>query len=103
MQRILKRFLAQQKSATVSQAPTKLKKFWTSVDVQEFNSGFQIMLDQRSLKTQAGNTVLIPENRKTLAILTAAEWDSQQEYLRSYSLPLVTFLTDIDSNEGHGL
>ena len=84
----LKRFQTT-KTATVSQAPTKLKRFWKTAGIQEQNLGYQILLDNRTLKTSGGISVVIPKERKTLAILTAAEWETQGEFLKSYSLPLV--------------
>ena len=98
---IAKRFqaTAKQTSASVSQAPTKLRRFWKDTSVQELGPdiGYQILLDNRTLKTAGGVPVLIPPKRKALALLTAAEWESQGEYLKSYSLPLVwTFKLDVN-------
>jgi ATP synthase F1 complex assembly factor 2 len=54
--------------------------------------GFVITLDGRKLKTPDGHIVIIPHNKKTLALLVAAEWEAQEKVLKSYSLPLTSIV-----------
>lgn len=51
-----------------------------------------ITLDGRKLKTPDGHMVVIPHNKKTLALLVAAEWEAQEKVLKSYSLPLTSIV-----------
>jgi ATP synthase F1 complex assembly factor 2 len=84
-----RKFAAQ---ATVTEAPTKLKKFWKQATIGEEEDGYSVLLDGRPLKTPAGLPVRIPLNRKTLAVLTAVEWEMQDQVLKSYSLPLTSIV-----------
>jgi ATP synthase mitochondrial F1 complex assembly factor 2 len=97
---IQKRFAAH--SAAISEAPTNLKKFWKEANVKEHDNGYSIMLDHRPLKTPTGSPVRIPLDRKILAVLTAAEWEMQDQVLKSYSLPLTSIvMRSLDSLQSH--
>jgi ATP synthase F1 complex assembly factor 2 len=85
---------------SISEAPTNLKKFWKSATVSEERCGFSILLDGRPLKTPAGKQVMIPLERRVLATLTCAEWELQDQVLKSYSLPLTSIvMRSLDSLE----
>jgi ATP synthase F1 complex assembly factor 2 len=100
--RIQQRFAAQ--TTAVTEAPTKLKKFWKQATVNESDKGFNIMLDHRPLKTPGGSVVQIPLDRKTLAVLTAAEWEMQDKVLKSYSLPLTSIvMRSLDSLQSEAI
>ncbi|KAI8891914.1 hypothetical protein BC833DRAFT_546145 [Globomyces pollinis-pini] len=77
-----------------------MKRFWKQTSVKESKDNYSILLDQRQLKTPAGSVITIPKNNKLLAVLVAAEWESQQDVLKNYSLPLTSIMTRaVDSFE----
>ena len=49
--------------------------------------GFQIELDNKAVKTPAGNPLLVPSEQLAMAI--AVEWNSQQEIIKSENMHLV--------------
>jgi ATP synthase F1 complex assembly factor 2 len=49
-----------------------------------------VKLDQRDLKTPGGAKLVIPSNRRLLALLIANEWENQSEVLKQHSLPVVS-------------
>jgi ATP synthase F1 complex assembly factor 2 len=96
-----RKFAAQ---ATVTEAPTKLKKFWKEATIGEQEDGYSILLDGRPLKTPAGVPVRIPLEKRTLAVLTAAEWEMQDQVLKSYSLPLTSIvMRSLDSLQSEAI
>ena len=48
-----------------------------------------VNLDHRNLKTPGGTKLVIPQNRRLLALLIANEWENQSEVLKQHSLPVV--------------
>ncbi|KAJ1984814.1 chaperone [Dimargaris verticillata] len=70
-----------------------LSRFWKTVSVGEGPAGYVINLDKRSLKTPDGQTLVVPVDRRILALLVAAEWDSQTKVLKPHSLPLTSLVT----------
>lgn len=48
-----------------------------------------VVLDHRNLRTPGKHIVQFPKQQRQLALLTAAEWDSQTQNLKAHSLPLV--------------
>jgi chaperone required for assembly of F1-ATPase len=67
---------------TIHQKISGRRRFYKLVDVARVDgkdgeaSGFKITLDGRTLKTPAGNVLLLPN--ETLAYAIAAEWDAQE-------------------------
>ncbi len=62
-----------------SSRPTARKRFYTAVTVATQPEGFTIMLDARSIKTPAGQSLMVPT--KGLADAIAGEWARQGETL----------------------
>ncbi|QFT76984.1 ATP12 family chaperone protein [Erythrobacter sp. THAF29] len=52
-----------------------MKRFYKQVDLRQEDGGWQVALDGRGIKTQAGSQQLVPT--ETLAKMLAAEWDDQ--------------------------
>lgn len=52
--------------------------------------GFLITLDHRNLKTPAGSKLVVPRERRLLALLIANEWENQDEVLKQHALPVVS-------------
>ncbi|KAK9763240.1 ATP synthase mitochondrial F1 complex assembly factor 2 [Basidiobolus ranarum] len=77
---------------SMSKAETTLKRFWKTVTLAEFEDGFAIALDGRKLKTPGGNVLKVPKEKRILALLVAAEWESQSILLKSHSLPLTSLV-----------
>ncbi|KAH9272675.1 hypothetical protein BASA83_005181 [Batrachochytrium salamandrivorans] len=77
---------------TTPPAPLQINRFWKSASVGTCPAGFTVLLDTRVLKTPGGNPVVIPLSKPLLATLIAAEWEGQEERLKSYSLPLTSII-----------
>jgi len=54
-----------------------MKRFWTTVAVEETESGYRITLDGRPIRTQGGRPQVLPN--RTLAEAMAEEWSRQGE------------------------
>jgi len=67
-----------------------MKRFWNDVGVERRAGGLAVTLDNRALKTPAGNTLLLPSNKSLLASLIAAEWDHQETMLKPHALPVTS-------------
>ena len=52
-----------------------VKRFWTEVSVNEGDSGFQVLLDDRPIRTPAKRALIAPTRR--IADRIAAEWSAQ--------------------------
>lgn len=63
-----------------------MKRFWKDATVAEAQGGWQILLDARAVKTQAGSAQIVPN--KALAEALASEWAAQGETVDPQSLPL---------------
>ncbi|KAJ3321704.1 Kinesin-like protein kif3b [Boothiomyces sp. JEL0866] len=93
--------------ASVSQAPTKLKRFWKMTEISQTDKGlfllrFTIQLDKRNLKTPDGKEIVL--QNKLLALLTAQEWETQNKIVKSYSLPITSIINrsmEIESQREH--
>lgn len=51
-----------------------------------------INLDHRNLKTPGGAKLVVPKDRRLMALLIANEWENQSEVLKQHSLPVVRLL-----------
>ena len=63
-----------------------MKRFWKEATVAEVQGGWQVLLDGRAVKTQAGSAQVVPN--KALAEALAGEWAAQGETVDPQSLPL---------------
>ena len=62
------------------------RRLYKSVSVRERGDGFVVMLDERQLKTPAGELFRAPTRK--LADAIAAEWEAQAERIAPASMPL---------------
>ena len=63
-----------------------VKRFWTEATVTAATGGWQVLLDGRAVKTQAGSAQVVPS--EPLALAMAAEWAAQGPTVDPVSLPL---------------
>jgi chaperone required for assembly of F1-ATPase len=70
-------------------AEATLTRFWKTVDLQERGDALSVMLDSRSLKTPAGQPLLLPSSKRLAATLIVTEWENQRDVLKSHALPMV--------------
>lgn len=73
-----------------------MKRFYTQVDVAKVESGWQVTLDGRAIKTVKGAAQIVPS--KEFAKALAAEWEAQGEKLDPATFPmrdLVDYALDI--------
>lgn len=71
-------------------AEITLRRFWKTVHIKEEEDGLLITLDHRNLKTPSGTKLVLPKDRRLLALLIANEWENQDEILKQHALPLVS-------------
>jgi ATP synthase F1 complex assembly factor 2 len=97
-------------------AEVTLRRFWKTVNIKEEANGgslvrplghvdrvtdkrvgdFLVMLDSRNLRTPGGAKLVIPRDRRLLALLIANEWENQDEVLKQHALPVVSSTTVSD-------
>lgn len=63
-----------------------MKRFWTEATVAPTQGGWQVLLDGRVVKTQAGSAQVVPS--EALALAMAAEWSAQGDTVDPDTLPL---------------
>ena len=63
-----------------------MKRFWSDAAVSAAGGGWQVLLDARPVKTQAGSAQVVPT--AALAAALAAEWAAQGPTVNPDSLPL---------------
>ena len=63
-----------------------MKRFWTDATVTAAGDGWQVLLDARAVKTQAGSAQVVPS--QSLAAALASEWAAQGATVNPDSLPL---------------
>ncbi|KAH9278542.1 ATP synthase mitochondrial F1 complex assembly factor 2 [Echinococcus granulosus] len=81
-----------------------LKRFYRSVWVAKgvctadgvTETGYEVFLDKSRLRTPGGNIFSVPH--EGLALAVANEWDSQQEYIERFTLPLTTICSHVIDN-----
>ncbi|CAH8538390.1 unnamed protein product [Schistosoma turkestanicum] len=72
----------------------QIKKFYKNVTIFQSTHEnyqypvFQILLDQRQLRTPSGIHFYVPN--QALAVAVAHEWDSQVDTIKRYTMPLTT-------------
>ncbi len=69
-----------------------MKRFWTVATATPVDAGWQVLLDRRAVKTQAGSAQVVPT--PALAAALADEWAAQGATVDPASLPLRD-LTDL--------
>ena len=63
-----------------------MKRFYKQVTIEAVESGFEIALDGRILKTPMKTTLILPT--QALAKAVAAEWDAQEGDIKPETMPL---------------
>ena len=64
-----------------------MKRFYKDVSIAPVDGGFAVLLDGRSVKTPAGNRLILPTEKLAAAI--AAEWRGQGDTIIATSMPLL--------------
>ncbi|XP_034297411.1 ATP synthase mitochondrial F1 complex assembly factor 2 [Pantherophis guttatus] len=67
-------------------AQAERKRFYQNVSISQGESGFEINLDSRKLRTPQAKLFTIPS--EPLALAVATEWDSQQDTIKFYTMHL---------------
>ncbi|KAF7723866.1 ATP synthase complex assembly protein atp12 [Apophysomyces ossiformis] len=94
--------------AAAQRAERTMKRFWKHAGLKEDKGnqegdtahkrftpnldGCTVVLDHRNLRTPSKHIVKLPTNQRQLALLTAAEWDSQTQSLKTHTLPLTSII-----------
>ncbi|KAG1211347.1 hypothetical protein G6F69_004670 [Rhizopus microsporus] len=78
--------------AAAQRAERTLKRFWKRAGIKEDQESVTVVLDHRNLRTPGKHIVQFPKQQRQLALLTAAEWDSQTQNLKAHSLPLTSIV-----------
>lgn len=79
--------------AALNRAERLKSRFWKTVSLQapsSRDSGYQILLDGRPIRTPSGSAIVIPANRELLATCIAQEWCEQGKLLKPHTLPLTS-------------
>ncbi|KAG0043551.1 ATP synthase complex assembly protein atp12 [Gryganskiella cystojenkinii] len=76
----------------MSRAEVSGKRFWEVAGIKEVGDRVAVTLDNRVLKTPAGNPLTLPKEQKHLAIMIAGEWQGQKALLKSHSLPMTSLV-----------
>jgi chaperone required for assembly of F1-ATPase len=66
------------------------KRFYKKVSTVQSNKDFEIILDNRKLKTPAGSVFRV--SSEPLALAVANEWDAQEEKILVSSMHLVSYV-----------
>ncbi len=70
-----------------------MKRFYQTVDLIEYASGWGVGLDERPLKTPAQRPLTVPA--KQIALKVCAEWRQQKEHISALSMPLTRLVNTI--------
>ncbi|XP_011154831.1 ATP synthase mitochondrial F1 complex assembly factor 2 isoform X3 [Harpegnathos saltator] len=73
-----------------------VKRFYRRTNILSSGSKFEIMLDQRKLKTPQGK--IFEVNSKPLALAVAAEWDAQKEIIDRGNMHLTALCNTVLDN-----
>ena len=79
--------------AALNRAERLKSRFWKTVTLEPpsgTTSGFQILLDGKSIRTPSGRPIVIPADRELLATCIAQEWSEQGRLLKPHTLPLTS-------------
>src|SRR6056297_3367956 len=64
----------------------KAKRFWKTVSVETAEGGFQVLLDQRPVRTPGKSLLVLPT--RAMAEALAAEWDAQEDEIKPLTMPV---------------
>lgn len=64
----------------------KARRFWKQAQVQQVDGGWQVLLDDRPLRTPGKLPLILPT--RALAQAIADEWDAQQDVINPHEMPL---------------
>ena len=67
-------------------AEWKARRFWKIADIRPQTGGWEVVLDDRPLRTPGKLPLILPT--EALARAIAAEWDAQTDVIDPYSMPL---------------
>ncbi|XP_044752033.1 ATP synthase mitochondrial F1 complex assembly factor 2 [Coccinella septempunctata] len=73
-----------------------LKRFYRQTNILKSDGKYEIILDQRKLKTPKGN--LFSVESETLALAVAAEWDAQKENISRSQMHITTLCNTVIDN-----
>ena len=71
----------------------ELKRFYTTVSIDERPEGFALLLDGREARTPARRPLVVPTRQA--AALLKAEWDAQGEVVRPGTMPAVRLANSV--------
>lgn len=69
-----------------------IQKFYKLATVRQTSTGYEVILDGRSIRTPERNKLSLPT--QSLAMAIACEWQSQEKFIKPHSMPLVNFTLD---------
>ncbi|KZP20779.1 ATP12-domain-containing protein [Athelia psychrophila] len=84
------RHLTTATDAAPSPVPEAVRRFWKTVGVDQRADGVAVKLDHRTLRTPAGNPMLLPKSKTMLATVIAHEWDFQERLVKHHALPMTS-------------
>ena len=64
----------------------KARRFWKAADVRPQGDGWEVVLDDRPLRTPAKQPLILPT--EALARAIAGEWDAQADVIDPNAMPL---------------
>ncbi|KAG9319881.1 hypothetical protein KVV02_002593 [Mortierella alpina] len=76
----------------MSRAEVSGKRFWETAGIKDVGGRIAVTLDNRVLKTPAGNPLTLTKEQKHLALMIAGEWHGQKTLLKSHSLPMTSLV-----------
>lgn len=62
------------------------KRFWKAADVRKADGGWEVVLDERPIRTPGKHPLILPT--RALALAIAQEWDAQVEVIDPGSMPM---------------
>lgn len=95
--RLLSTSSSVREEAALNRAERLKSRFWKTVTLQPPSTtscssaeGFQILLDNRAIRTPSGQPIIIPRERELLAACIAQEWSEQDQVLKPHTLPFTS-------------
>lgn len=75
-----------------SRAPLR-KRFYTSAGYRETAGGFEITLDDKTVRTPSRKPVIVP--LRSIAEIIVAEWDAQGEFINPMTMPVLRLANSV--------
>lgn len=72
------------------------KRFYNRAGIQEAGGGYQITVDNKKVKTPAGNLLVVPS--KPLAMAVSVEWNSQVDTIKPANMHLTSLSNTVIDN-----